>query len=320
MKKLLFIYNPHAGKARIAGQLGRITQVFQDHGYLTTVYCTQAPGDGVWAAAALGDDFDHLVCCGGDGTLSEVVTGMRSLKKQPTLGYIPAGTTNDFSKTLKLPLEDMEAAAQLAVAGYPQPCDVGLVNGKHLFSYVAAFGVFTETSYATPQPMKNLLGHTAYILTGIRSLATLKTYHLRVVWDGGELEDDFIYGMVSNSVSVGGFKGLNHQEVILDDGLFETLLVRAPKNLLDLNQVATALVSRQPNENFFSLQTSRIQFESTEPVNWTLDGEFGGAHEKLVIENLPSAVTILTGIEPPEVPEEPVPDTAAAQQEKTPER
>lgn len=300
MKKLLFIYNPHAGKARITAQLGRVTQVFQNHGYLTTLYATQGPGDGVWAAAALGSTFDHLVCCGGDGTLSEVVTGMRSLREPPLLGYIPAGTTNDFSKTLDLPLEDMEAAAELAVTGYPQPCDVGLVNGNHLFSYVAAFGVFTETSYATPQPMKNLLGHTAYILEGIRSLANLKTYHLRVTWDDGVLEDDFIYGMVSNSVSVGGFKGLANQTVVLDDGLFEALLVRAPKNLMDLNQVAAALVSRQPNENFISLQTGRIQFESTEPVNWTLDGEFGGAHTELVIENLPAAVTIRTGRKPPE--------------------
>lgn len=314
MKKLLFIYNPHAGKARITAQLGKVVEVFQSQGYLTTLYATQGPGDGVWAAAALGEAFDHLVCCGGDGTLSEVVTGMRSLKNRPMLGYIPAGTTNDFSKTLELPLEDMEQAAKLAVTGYPQPCDVGLVNGQRLFSYVAAFGVFTETSYATPQPMKNLLGHTAYILEGIRSLANLKTYHLRVTWDGGVLEDDFIYGMVSNSVSVGGFKGLSNQKVVLDDGLFEALLVRAPKKLMDLNQVATALVSRQPNENFFSLQTSRIQFESSQPVSWTLDGEFGGARERLVIENLPAAVTILTGIQPP------APEGEAAAQEEQAER
>lgn len=295
MKKLLFIYNPHAGKARITAQLGRVVEVFQAHGYLTSLYATQGKGDGVWAAAAMAGEYDHVVCCGGDGTLSEVVTGLRSLDRPSTLGYIPAGTTNDFSKTLELPLDDMTAAAELAVCGYPQPCDVGLVNGSHLFSYVAAFGVFTDTSYATPQPMKNLLGHTAYVLSGIKSLANLKTYHLRVIWDGGVLEDDFIYGMVSNSVSVGGFKGLSTQQVILDDGLFEVMLVRAPKNLLDLNQVASALVSRQPNENFISIQASQISFESTEPVAWTLDGEFGGDHKSLTVENLPSCVTILSG-------------------------
>lgn len=295
MKKLLFIYNPHAGKRRITGQLGKVTEIFQSHGYLPTLYATQGKGDGVWAAAALGKDYDHLVCCGGDGTLSEVVTGLRSLDQPGTLGYIPAGTTNDFSSTLELPLDDLAAAAELAVTGYPQPCDVGLVNGGHLFSYVAAFGVFTETSYATPQPMKNLLGHTAYVLEGIKSLATLKTYHMKVTWDGGVLEDDFIYGMVSNSVSVGGFKGVIADRVILDDGLFEALLVRAPKHPLDLQQVAAALVSRQPNENFIAIQTSQIRFESETPVDWTLDGEFGGQHQDLRIENLPRCVTILSG-------------------------
>lgn len=300
MKKLLFIYNPHAGKARIAAQLGKVQEVFQSHGYLVTLYATQGKGDGVWAAAALGGDYDHIVCCGGDGTLSEVMTGLRGLNRPPMLGYIPAGTTNDFSKTLALPQEDIPAAAELAVSGCPQPCDVGLVNGEHLFSYVAAFGVFTETSYATPQPMKNLLGRTAYILEGIRSLANLKTYHLRVIWDGGILEDHFIYGMVSNSISVGGFKGMRGQKVVLDDGLFEVLLVRAPKSLMDLNQVASALLSRQPNENFIAIQTGRISFESAEPVAWTLDGEFGGTHEKLIVENLPRAVTILSGAQPEE--------------------
>lgn len=295
MKKLLFIYNPHAGKRRITAQLGKVTEVFQSHGYLPTLYATQGKGDGVWAAAALSQDYDHLVCCGGDGTLSEVVTGLRHLERPGTLGYIPAGTTNDFSSTLELPLDDLAAAAELAVTGYPQPCDVGLVNGSHLFSYVAAFGVFTETSYATPQPMKNLLGHTAYVLEGIKSLATLKTYHMKVTWDGGVLEDDFIYGMVSNSVSVGGFKGVIADRVILDDGLFEALLVRAPKHLLDLHQVASALVSRQPNENFIAIQTSQIRFQSESPVNWTLDGEFGGQHQDLLIENLPRYVTILSG-------------------------
>ncbi len=189
----------------------------------------------------------------------------------------------------------MARAAELAVTGHPQDCDVGRVNGNHLFSYVAAFGIFTETSYATPQTMKNLFGRTAYILSGIKSLATLKTYHMRVTWDGGELEDEYIYGMVSNSVSVGGFKGMSNQQVILDDGLFEVVLIRAPKNLLDLNQVAAALMSRQPNEYITSIQSASVRFQSEEPVSWTLDGEFGGEHRELTVENLPRYVTILSG-------------------------
>lgn len=294
MRTLLLIYNPHAGKGRIVPQLHNVIQVFQSHGYLTTLYATQGQGDGVWAAAALGGDYDRVVCCGGDGTLSEVVTGLHSLERMPLLGYLPAGTTNDFSKTLELP-SDLSEAAELAVTGYSQPCDVGRFNDNRLFSYVAAFGVFTETSYATPQPMKNLLGHTAYVLEGIKSLASLKTYHVRAVWAGGELEDDVIYAMVSNSVSVGGFRGMRSLEVVLDDGLFEVFLVRAPKNAWELQQIAAALLARQPNENFLAFQTDRIRFTSAEPIAWTLDGEFGGEHTEVSISNLPSYVTILSG-------------------------
>ncbi len=296
MKKLLFIYNPHAGKGKINEQLGRITEVFQAYGYLPALYATQGKGDGVWAAAALGEDYDHVVCCGGDGTLSETVTGLYSHEQEGiVLGYIPAGTTNDFSKSLELPIDDLILAAEYAVAGYRQACDVGRVNGRRLFIYVAAFGVFTETSYATPQPMKNVLGGTAYILAGIGSLTSLKKHHMKVIWDGGTLEDDFIFGMVSNSVSVGGFQGVVPERVILDDGLFEVLLVRAPKKLSDLNQIATALVSHKPNENCIAIQTGKIRFESEENVPWTLDGEFGGEHREMEIENLPGFATVLSG-------------------------
>jgi YegS/Rv2252/BmrU family lipid kinase len=297
MKKLLFIYNPFAGKGRITQQLGSIVEVFQSHGYLPTLYATQGTGDGVWAASAMGEEYDHIVCCGGDGTLSEVVTGLYNHElKGMTLGYIPAGSTNDFSKTLELPLEDLQQAAECAVAGCPQPCDVGIVGEDgHLFTYVAAFGVFTDTSYATPQPMKNLLGHTAYLLAGIGSLANLKVYHMKVTFDEGEIEDDFIYGMVSNSVSVGGFQGVNPEPVVLDDGLFEVLLVRAPKAAGDLSQIVAALISHRPNENCIALRSSRLRFESEKPVAWTLDGEFGGEHKCLEVSNLPKFVTILSG-------------------------
>ena len=296
MKKLLFIYNPHAGKGKITDQLGRITEIFQAYGYLPALYATQGKGDGVWAGAALGEYYDHVVCCGGDGTLSETITGLYSHKQGGmSLGYIPAGTTNDFSRSLELPADDLLLAAEYSVAGYRQACDVGRVNGRRLFIYVAAFGAFTQTSYATPQPMKNVLGGTAYVLAGISSLTSLKKHHMKVIWDEGELEDDFIFGMVSNSVSVGGFQGVVQEEVILDDGLFEVLLVRSPKRLSDLNQIATALLGHKLNENCIAFQTSRIRFESEESVPWTLDGEFGGEHRKMEVENLPGFVTLLSG-------------------------
>ena len=298
MKKLLFIYNPHAGRGSITQQLGMVVETFLSHGYLPTLYATQGPGDGVWAVSAMGEEYDHIVCCGGDGTLSEVVTGLYNHEiKGATVGYLPAGSTNDFSRTLELPLEDLQLAAECAVAGAPQACDVGVVGEDgHLFTYVAAFGAFTSTSYATPQPMKNLLGHTAYVFSGISSLASLKPCHMKVTWDGGELEDDYIYGMVSNSISVGGFQGLNTEPVVLDDGLFEVLLIRAPKTLVGLSQIVTALISHRPNENCIALRSGKLRFESDKPVAWTLDGEFGGEHTVLEVHDEPRFVTILSGI------------------------
>lgn len=298
MKKLLFIYNPHAGRGSITQQLGAVVEVFLAHGYLPALYATQGPGDGVWAVSAMGEEYDHIVCCGGDGTLSEVVTGLYNHGiRGATVGYLPAGSTNDFSRTLELPLDDLRLAAECAVAGAPQPCDVGIVGKDgHLFAYVAAFGAFTQTSYATPQPMKNLLGHTAYVLSGISSLTSLKPYHMKVTWDEGVLEDDFIYGMVSNSVSVGGFQGLNTEPVVLDDGLFEVLLIRTPKTLVGLSQIVTALISHRPNENCLALRSGNLLFESEIPVAWTLDGEYGGSHQTFEVHDLPRFVTILSGI------------------------
>lgn len=297
MKKLLFIYNPHAGRGTITQQLGTVVEVFLSHGCIPTLYATQAPGDGVWAVSALGEDFDHIVCCGGDGTLSEVVTGLYNHDLPGrTVGYLPAGSTNDFSRTLELPLEDLRSAAECAVAGTPQQCDVGIVGESgHLFTYVAAFGLFADTSYATPQSMKNLLGHTAYVLSGIGSIAGLRTCRMKVTWDGGVIEDEFIYGMVSNSVSVGGFQGLNTEPVVLDDGLFEVLLVRMPRTPVELSQIIVALISHRPNDNCIALRSSKLCFESESPVAWSLDGEFGGNHQVLQIRNLPRFVTILSG-------------------------
>jgi len=295
MKKLLLIYNPHAGKGQIKARLSRIIEIFEEHGYLTTAYATQGRGDGVWAAAAMARDFDHIVVGGGDGTLSEVITGLPQDCRNRNIGYLPAGTTNDFSRTLALPGDDLEEAARLAVAGRAQRCDIGLVNDHHILTYVAAFGAFSDTSYATPQTMKNLLGRTAYVLEGIKSLATLRPVRMKVTWDRGELEDRFIYGMVSNSVSVGGFRGLSGDHVVLDDGAFEVLLIRMPQSIKDLNQITAALVSRQPNENFIALQTGEISFSSDEPVDWSVDGEYGGALNELKIKNMPCHVTILSG-------------------------
>ena len=293
MKKLLFIYNPNAGKKRITAKLGEVAQVFSAAGYDTTLHATRCRGDATVTAAQQAAGYDLVVCCGGDGTLNEVVSGLAGRKDVPPLGYLPAGTTNDFSRTLKLPTT-LVRAAQTAVEGSPFACDMGRFNERN-FVYVAAFGVFTEVSYSTPQAEKNLLGHLAYVLRGVRSLNSLRHYSLRVTHDGVTEEGEYIYGMVTDSVSVGGFRGVAPKAVELDDGKFEVMLVKRPKTPDELAGIITALVKQQPNGNVVGFQTARLTVESETPIPWTLDGEFGGDTCRAEIENLPRAVTLMRG-------------------------
>ena len=294
MKKMLFIYNPKAGKAQIRNKLADILDVFTKGGYEITVYPTQRSEDAMEKTEKRSKEYDIVVCSGGDGTLDEVVTGMiHGGLKQP-LGYLPAGSTNDFSKTLRLPA-NLQKAAAIAAAGDPFACDMGQFNDNHIFVYVAAFGLFTNVAYETPQEIKQILGHAAYVLKGIQSLTDITSYSMTIEHDGVMEEGNFIYGMVSNSVSVGGFQGMKNHDVILDDGKFEVLLVETPTSLAQLNTIIAALLARTPNEKVRSFQTSSISFHCNTPVAWTLDGEYGGDHADSYVEILPQVVQMIRG-------------------------
>lgn len=206
MKKLLFVINGHSGKGQIKNRLLEIIDVMVQEGYQVTVHTTQAREDATNVVREQAKDYDLIVCSGGDGTLDETVTGLMQSGEKVPIGYIPAGSTNDFANSLKIP-KNMLHAGKTAVTGRRFPCDVGEFNGD-FFIYVAAFGIFTDVSYATSQELKNVLGHVAYILEGAKRLHTIKSYHMRVEYDGQETEGDFLLGMITNSTSVGGFKGM----------------------------------------------------------------------------------------------------------------
>ncbi len=299
MKKLLFIFNPHAGKGAIRGQLPGVLDVFTKAGYLVTAYPTQSKGDATRAAAELGGRFDRVICCGGDGTLSETIAGLLTLDSRPVLGYLPAGTTNDFARNLNLP-KGLTAAARTAATGPVRKCDVGAFNGK-TFIYVAAFGVFTDVSYDTPQEFKNAFGHLAYVLEGVTRLGSIQSYRLEITHDQGTLEDEFIYGMVSNTVSVGGFKGLPASEVKLDDGLFEVVLVKRPKTLPELQSIITTLLQQKATDGgaVVSFHTARLRVACQEALPWTLDGEYGGDPQIAEIENNRQAIELVWGEQEP---------------------
>lgn len=290
-KKMLFIYNPKAGKAQIKSNLLDIIDIFTKAGYEVTAYPTQAPGDAVKAVKMRHADYDMVVCSGGDGTLDEVVTGMIKSEERLPIGYVPAGSTNDFANSLKIP-KSMRQAADVVVNGRDFSFDIGTFNND-VFIYVAAFGIFTDVSYQTKQDIKNVLGHAAYLLEGVKRLPSVRAYPLKITCNGEVIEGDFIYGMITNSYSVGGFRGITGQNVLLDDGLFEVTLIRRPSNPLDINNIILALVDKRvKSEHIYTYTAQSVKVESEEPVAWTLDGEFGGEHLTADIQNCRHALKI----------------------------
>lgn len=299
MKRLLYIYNPAAGRKTAKVSLSETLEIFARQGYEITVHPTQERGDAAAAVARQGAQFDRVVCCGGDGTLNETVQGLLALhaEQRPVLGYIPAGTTNDFSRTLELP-KTVAELAEVAGEGLPRPIDVGDAQG-HPFTYVAAFGLLTDVSYSTPQVNKNLLGHFAYVLEGMGRLTNIPSYHMKVTADRGhEAEGDFIYGMVGNTVSVGGLVNLPRDKVRLDDGQFEVLLLRQPRTARDWQSILTALTTMEPDEDgaVVAFPASEVTFTCDRGVAWTVDGEFGGEQAVTTVRNQPRAITMACGV------------------------
>ena len=292
-KKLYFLFNPTSGKGRIREHLLEIVDIFTKAGYEVTVHPTQAQGDAQRLTEELADEYDLIVCSGGDGTLDEVVTGLIRSDSLTPVGYIPAGSTNDFAQSLQIP-SNMVKAAETVVNGRAFPCDVGAFNDD-TFIYVAAFGLFNDVSYQTNQRLKNIFGHAAYVMEGAKRLYDIPSYYLEVEVNGETIRDEFIYGMVSNSVSVGGVKNLMSQTVELDDGLFEVMLIRMPQNPLQLNEIMTNLVMPKSCDTpyIFTCKTDHIEIRSEDAVPWTLDGEFGGEHKEVQINNRCRRITFM---------------------------
>ena len=290
-KKMLFVFNPKAGKGKIKTNLLDIVDIFSSHNYEIIIRSTQAPRDAYEKAKEYADSVDLIVCSGGDGTLDEVVTGIMEVDSSVPIGYIPAGSTNDFANSLFMP-KNMIRVAEMIMAEELYHCDIGRFNQK-TFAYVAAFGLFTDVSYETDQDLKNVLGHVAYVLEGVKRLFDIKSYHMKVSSEEVQVEDDFNVGMITNSRSVGGFKNLTGKNVDMNDGFFEVTLIVHPKNPLQLQEIMTALVMAEDNTDMiYSFKTRQLTIETDEEVPWTLDGEFGGNHSYVEIENRHKALNL----------------------------
>lgn len=285
--KMLFVFNPNSGKAQIKYKLLDILKIFSYGGYEVTVYPSKAQRD-IYEYVRMCDGmYDVIVCSGGDGTLNETVAAVMEYKKNhPPIGYIPSGTTNDFARSLHIP-KDMVKAAWNIINGCVEKIDVATFNGRY-YNYVAAFGAFTEVSYATPQQFKNLLGHQAYILEGVMSLPTIRPFHVRVAAPGVSFEGECIYGMITNTKSVGGFKNLTGKNVRLNDGLYECTFVKQPLDNLDVNELLNSIVRLEgnvlKNSMLLHFRAEQLQVSSDVPLAWVLDGEFGGNVTNVFIE------------------------------------
>lgn len=289
---MLFILNPYAGTRRANRCLVDILTIFNRADYDVTTYMTAGQGDAARVAEEKAGDMDLVVCAGGDGTFNETISGILRAGAKTPVGYIPCGSTNDFATSLKLSTNVLQAARDI-VTGKPRSYDVGKFGDRY-FAYVASFGAFTRASYKTPQSVKNALGHTAYILEGIQELSQIRKEHVRIELEDRVIDDNFIFGAVSNSTSVGGILTLDPKQVDMCDGRFELLLVRAPKDLAELAECIRALQTQKYNcamLTFVNTGNLRITTESKMP--WTLDGERADGQETVVIENLHKAIRIM---------------------------
>lgn len=292
--KATIVVNPHAGKQNILKELDGVKAAFEEAGYLAEAVVTEDAGEAqeVIRQAVAGSP-DVLVCCGGDGTLSETVSQVLDLGAQVLLGYIPAGTTNDFASSLGIPKEPVKAARKIA-SGVCRELDAGRL-GDRRFIYVASFGAFTQSSYNTDQGLKNALGHFAYVLEGLKELPALKSYRVKAeTAEGGVFDGEYIFGAVSNSTSLGGMIKLDPQKVALDDGELELTLIKTPKNLLEFNRIVFSLMSGKFDEEFVTLiHTRQVVFTCAEPMDWSLDGEYAPGGERMEAEVLPRAMRLV---------------------------
>ncbi len=294
MEKLLLIINPCAGQKKAKKQLTEIIDIFNRADFAVITHITSGSGDAEAACIRYADQVDRIICCGGDGTFNETVSGVLKSGKDVPIGYIPAGSTNDFASSLHLNSDLLQAARDI-VDGQPKRLDIGLFGNRY-FSYVASFGAFTRTSYTTPQNMKNALGHTAYILSGIQELSQIRSHPLRfALSDGSIIEDKFLFGAISNSTSVGGVLTLASDRVDMADGKLELLLIRAPKDLFELSDCVRALQQKTYNSPMITfLSTDSVSVSAPEEMCWTIDGEQEPGHAEIEVSCLHHAIQIIT--------------------------
>ena len=285
-KTCLLILNPRSGKMKIQYELLNIIKLLNQNGYKVEVQTTLYHNHARDIVLSLSNSPDLIICSGGDGTLNQVVSGLIDADLHIPLGYIPAGSTNDYANTLGLSFDMLEATHNI-INGEKYLLDVGVANKDFYFNYIASFGLFSSVSYSTPQRQKNILGHTAYLLNGLNDLANIKTYHIKGKTPTVSFEGDYLLGLVLNTTSIAGIVKLDPSLVDLSDGLFEVLLIKKPKDILDRSKLVEGLLNRDySNPAFTFLKTNNLELYLDNETSWSLDGEEVKLGNKIEISNL----------------------------------
>ncbi len=292
MKKLQLIINPTAGMKQSKKYLADMIACFGGYDYISTVFVTKKRGDATEFVLKYGSEYDLIVCSGGDGTFNEVVAGIVGGELDIPVGYIPAGSTNDFAASLKLSSDIMQACIDI-MEGEARTLDIGLFNGRS-FSYVASFGAFTKASYSTPQNIKNALGHVAYILEGIMDIPQIRPVHIAMEANGERREGEYLFGAVSNSTSLGGVLTLNPDVVDMNDGFFEIMLIKSPTTITELNMIIKAITTKQYECSMIDfIKTQKVSFYTDKHMDWSLDGEQEHGSEYIEVVNKHSAIKLM---------------------------
>jgi len=285
-QSILLIINPIAGRKKAQRILHKIIYSLSRSNYKTKIFYTSGKGEAINIVKENAAYVQRIICCGGDGTLNEIFTGLNMINLQIPVGYIPTGTTNDLAHSLNLPTTTKKAIST-AIRGQIREHDLGSFNGEQYFSYIASFGAFTKVAYSTPQWLKNLFGHTAYVFNGILSIADIRSHSVKVVADGKEISGDFVFGSVSNSMVIAGLVKLPKSGISFTDGEFEVTLIKKPKNRKDLKAIVHGILHRKYDDRYmYFFKAKEISFTFNEGVAWTTDGEFAGTLETVHIKNL----------------------------------
>lgn len=291
-KQVLLIINPNAGKGNVQRRIPYIKRDLENTGYDVDIVYTKKKVPAKEIIREYHKKADIIICCGGDGTVNDLVSSVMELEDKPEITFIPLGTVNDFARTIGLSRKRFYMPSILKKYTR-RKIDIGKFNKKY-FNYVAAFGAFTKVSYVTSQKLKKYFGKWAYFIVAIKYFFKIKTYKINIDIDGKKIEKECIYGSISNSKSIGGFQWFRKRDIALDDGKFEIILINKPKHKIQyISMVFDILLKRYQSKNFFYSQGSKIEITTEKNLSWTIDGEFGGMAKEIKVENCKQAVTFI---------------------------